>query len=318
MTTPHLDVRVARKATEVPDICSLELVCVDGRPLPAFSAGSHVDVHLPNGIVRQYSLFNDPDERHRYMIAVLKDPGSRGGSRAVHEMLNEGQSLRISPPRNLFPLAPSARRSLLLAGGIGITPILSMARRLSAQGADFELHYCTRSRARTAFRDSILDSAFSSRARFHHDDQGSLDLAALLAGPSVDRHLYACGPKGFMDAVIDNAKRSGWAEENVHYESFSPATISRDGDATFDVKLARSGRVISIPSDRSVTQALADAGIVIDTSCEQGVCGTCLTRVLEGQPDHRDMFLSPAEQDAGDCFLPCCSRSRSPTLVLDL
>lgn len=318
MTTTSLKVRVARKAPQALDICSLELVDAEGGLLPAFSAGSHVDVHLPNGLVRQYSLLNDPAERHRYMIAVLKDPDSRGGSRAIHELIQEGQMLTISMPRNLFALAPAAGSSLLLAGGIGITPILCMAHCLSAQRADFALHYCSRSRERTAFREEILQSAFASRARFHHDDEGPADLAALLGQPGDDRHLYVCGPKGFMDAVLDTARRQGWAEKNVHYEFFCASQLKFDSDAAFEVKLARSGQVISVLKDQSVTQALAAAGVGIETSCEQGVCGACLTRVLEGEPDHRDMFLSPGEQACNNSFLPCCSRSRSPLLLLDL
>lgn len=318
MTTTLLEVRVARKTAEALDICGLELVARDGQPLPAFTAGSHVDVHLPNGLVRQYSLHNDPSERHCYRIAVLLDAASRGGSRAVHELVQQGDLLRISMPRNLFPLAADSRHSLLLAGGIGITPILCMARQLSATQADFEMHYCTRSRERTAFLDAIHASAFAARVRVHHDDAQAADLAAVLAEPAPDRHLYFCGPKGFMDAVQKAAERQGWTPQNVHCEFFSAAPATQAGDGAFDVRLARSGRVVRIPATLSVTQALAEAGVMIETSCEQGVCGTCLTPVLEGEPEHRDMFLSPGEQARNDCFLPCCSRARSATLVLDL
>ena len=318
MTTNLLEVRVARKTVEAVDICGLELVASDGQPLPAFTAGSHVDVHLPNGLVRQYSIHNDPSERHCYRIAVLLDAASRGGSRAVHEMVQQGDLLRISMPRNLFPLAANIRHSLLLSGGIGITPILSMARQLSAIQADFEMHYCTRSRERTAFLAEINASAFADQVRFHHDDAQAIDLAAVLAEPSPDRHLYFCGPKGFMDAVQKTAELQGWAPENVHFEFFSAAPVKQADDGAFDVHLARSCRVVRVPATQSVTQALAEAGVMIETSCEQGVCGTCLTRVLEGEPEHRDMFLSPGEQARNDCFMPCCSRARSATLVLDL
>ena len=171
MIHPRLNVRVAHKSIEALDICTLELVDAQGGALPAFSAGSHVDVHLPNGLVRQYSLCNDPTESHRYLIAVLKDPGSRGGSLAVHEQLRAGEALSISRPRNHFELQPNARKSVLLAGGIGITPLLCMAERLATMQADFELHYCTRSRERTAFRERLLQSVFASRVQFHHDDE---------------------------------------------------------------------------------------------------------------------------------------------------
>lgn len=316
-----LSVRVARKAMQTADICTFELVGLDGGPLPAFSAGSHVDVALPNGLTRQYSLCNDPKETHRYLIGVLRDPASRGGSQAMHEQVQEGQVLQISAPKNHFPLAHDARRSLLLAGGIGVTPILCMAERLAITGADFEMHYCTRSRARTAFYERIAASAYAPQVRFHFDDgeaEQKLDLAALLAAPQTGVHLYVCGPKGFMDAVLGTARARGWPEPQLHYEFFAAEVAQSDSDASFEVKLASSGRIITVPRDQTVTQALAAAGVEVQTSCEQGVCGTCLTRVLEGVPEHKDLYLTPEEQAANDQFTPCCSRSKTPLLVLDL
>ena len=321
MSRSTLNVRVARKANEAVDICTFDLISADGSTLPAFSAGSHVDVHLPNGLTRQYSLCNDPAESHRYLIGVLKDPVSRGGSRAMHELVNEGDALEISAPKNHFALAHGARRSLLLAGGIGITPILCMAERLAIAGEDFEMHYCTRSRERTAFHDRIQASAFANRVRVHFDDGApaqKLDLAALLARPEPGTHLYVCGPKGFMDAVLATARAAGWPAGQLHYEFFSADVVQRADDGSFQVKLASSGRIVVVPKEKTVVQALADAGVAVQTSCEQGVCGTCLTRVLEGEPDHRDMYLGTDEQEANDQFLPCCSRSKSPLLVLDL
>ena len=316
-----LQVRVARKAVEAADICSFELVATDGRPLPAFSAGSHVDAQLPGGVTRQYSLCNDPAESHRYLIAVLRDPASRGGSAALHERVHEGDTLTISPPRNHFPLAHDAKRHLLLAGGIGVTPILCMAERLAISGADFEMHYCTRSRERTAFHDRIAASAFAPRVRLHFDDGAAeqrFDIAARLATPEPGTHLYVCGPKGFMDAVLGTARARGWPEAQLHYEFFAADVEPQQGDVAFEVQLASSGRIVVVPKDRSVTQALADCGIEVQTSCEQGVCGTCLTRVIEGVPEHRDLYLTPEEQAANDQFTPCCSRAKSARLVLDL
>jgi vanillate O-demethylase ferredoxin subunit len=318
---PSLSVRVARKVVEAQDICTFELVAADGRALPAFSAGSHIDLQLPGGFTRQYSLCNDPTESHRYLIGVLRDPASRGGSIALHEQVSEGDLLTISAPKNHFPLAHDAKRHLLLAGGIGITPILCMAERLAITGADFELHYCTRSRERTAFRGRIAASAFAHRVAFHFDDgapEQRLDLAALLAQPQPGTHLYVCGPKGFMDACLGGARERGWAEAQLHYEFFSADVSPQARDGAFEVMLASSGRVVVVPKDRTVVQALAAAGVEVQTSCEQGVCGTCLTRVLEGVPDHRDMYLAPEEQAANDQFTPCCSRALSPRLVLDL
>ena len=321
--TSSLRVRVARKAQEAADICSLELTSVDGAALPPFSAGSHVDVHLPGGVVRQYSLCNDPAETHRYLIAVLRDPASRGGSAAVHDAVQEGDELQISAPKNHFALAHEARHSLLLAGGIGVTPILCMAERLAVMGAAFDMHYAARSRERTAFVDRIQGSAFAERVQFHFDDGPEaqrLDLAALLAQPQPGTHLYVCGPKGFMDAVLSTARAAGWGEQQLHWEFFSAGadTAPRTGDEAFEVQLASSGRVITVAPDRTVTQALAEAGVEVLVSCEQGVCGTCLTRVLQGTPDHRDMYLTPEEQAANDQFTPCCSRAKSARLVLDL
>ncbi|MBN8510213.1 MAG: oxidoreductase [Burkholderiales bacterium] len=314
-------VRVARKATEALDICTFELVAEDGRPLPAFSAGSHVDVQLPGGFTRQYSLCNDPTESHRYLIGVLRDPASRGGSAAMHDRVQEGDRLTISPPKNHFPLAHDAKSHLLLAGGIGVTPILCMAERLAIAGADFRMHYCARSRERTAFHERIRGSKFASNVHFHFDDGAAaqkLDIGALLETPQAGTHLYVCGPKGFMDAVLGTARARGWPEAQLHYEFFAADVAPQAGDGAFEVLLASSGRVVVVPKDRSVTQALAEAGVEVPTSCEQGVCGTCLTRVIEGEPDHRDVYLTPEEQAANDQFTPCCSRAKSPRLVLDL
>ena len=320
-TLPMLSVVVTRKAVEALDICSVELAAADGGPLPAFSAGAHVDVLLPGGLTRQYSLCNDPAETHRYQLGVLRDAGSRGGSRAMHDAVNVGDQLQISAPKNHFPLAHGAKRSLLLAGGIGITPILCMAERLANTGAVFELHHCTRSRERTPFAERIRGSSFAGRAHWHVDDGDAaqqLDLAALLGMPREGEHVYVCGPKGFMDAVLGTARAAGWPEAQLHFEFFGAAPVAADGDQAFEVQLASSGRVVVVPAGRSVVQALAAVGVEVLTSCEQGVCGTCLTRVLDGQPEHRDQYLTPEEQAACDQFLPCCSRARSPRLVLDL
>jgi len=311
---------VAARHDEALDICSFELAAADASPLPAFSAGAHIDVHLANGLVRQYSLCNHPAERHRYLIGVLKDPASRGGSSSLHQQLEVGTRLRISEPRNLFALEHAARRSLLFAGGIGITPLLSMAEQLAHSGADFQLHYCARSAQRAAFVQRLQASPFAERVSLHFDEQPdtALDIAQALAGPRDDVHLYVCGPGGFMQHVLDNARAQGWKEQCLHREYFSAAPIDHSADASFAVKLASSGQVFQVPADRSVVQVLQDQGIEVPISCEQGICGTCLTRVLEGVPEHRDLFLTEDEQARNDQFTPCCSRARSPLLVLDL
>jgi vanillate O-demethylase ferredoxin subunit len=319
MSDSILNVVVTRKCNEALDIASFELAGEDGHPLPSFAAGSHVDVHLPGGLVRQYSLCNDPAETHRYVIAVLRDEGGRGGSKAVHDLVHEGDRLQISTPRNHFAVAHEAPHHLLLAGGIGVTPILCMAERLATSGASFDMHYCTRSRERTAFAERIAQSKFSASVRFYHDDSGSmLDIDSVLNGAQAGTHLYVCGPRGFMDAVLNTARTLGWSEERLHYEFFGASGELSATGSSFHVRIASSGATIEVPSGCTVVQALAANGIEVMTSCEQGVCGTCLTRVLSGEPDHLDSYLTPEEQAANDQFLPCCSRAKSPLLVLDL
>jgi vanillate O-demethylase ferredoxin subunit len=319
MTT--LRMRVLRKTTEAEGIASFELASADGTPLPPYTAGAHVDVHGPGGIVRPYSLYGDPADTSCYRIAVLREPASRGGSAAMHDAVKAGDEITIGAPRNLFPLADGAASHLLLAGGIGITPLLAMVQVLASREADFTLHYCTRSAARTAFADTLRASRFANRVHLHHDDGPAaqrLDLAALLASPPAGRHLYVCGPQGFMDAVLNAARAAGWPADRLHSESFTPAPAPQEGDRAFEVMLAKSGRVIPVAADCSVVQALAAAGVVLPTSCEQGICGTCLTRVVDGVPEHRDQYLTDEERAANDQFLPCCSRAQSARLVLEL
>ncbi len=321
MNVATFQVRVAARHSVATDITTFELVDLDGRTLPPFSAGSHIDVHVTDQLVRQYSLCNDPSENHRYLIGVLRDANSRGGSAAMHERVKVGDLVRISAPKNHFPLANGAARSLLMAGGIGITPILCMAERLSASGAAFDMHYCTRSRERTAFRDRINGSSFASKVQFHFDDGDvaqRLDLVATLADPQPGVHLYVCGPKGFIDATLAAARSAGWQPQQLHFEFFSAEVSPSESDESFEVKLASSGRIVVVAKDQTVIQALAFAGVDIPTSCEQGVCGTCLTRVIEGVPDHKDLFMTPEEQALNDQFTPCCSRAKTPQLVLDI
>lgn len=315
-----IDVTVVSCCVEAEGICSYELASSDDQPLPAFSAGAHIDVHLPGGLVRQYSLCNHPEERHRYLIGVLNDPASRGGSRAMHEQIRPGMRLSISEPRNLFALVPDAKRSLLFAGGIGITPILCMAEHLAHSGADFELHYCARSRDRAAFVERLQHAPYADRVFLHVDQEPetALDAATVLAAPQSDVHLYVCGPGGFMQHILDTANAQGWQPHCVHREYFAAAPVDTHADGSFSIKIASSGQVFEVPADTSVVQVLCSQGIEIAVSCEQGICGTCLTRVLEGVPEHRDLFLTEDEQAANDQFTPCCSRSKTPMLVLDI
>ena len=319
-TSGRLRVRVAAKQDEATDIVSFELVAESAEPLPAFAAGAHIDVHVREGLVRQYSLCNDPAERHRYLIAVLQEPSSRGGSKAMHESIEVGDVLTISAPRNHFQLATGTRH-LLLAGGIGVTPILSMAETLAASGVDFEMRFCTRSADRTAFRQRIAQSPFAGNVHFHHSEGAAsqkFDIEGRLAKPQADEHLYVCGPKGFMDAVLSAARASGWPEGQLHYEFFAGEVAPSERDESFELELARTGKVLLVRKDQTALQALMEAGVEVESSCEQGVCGTCATRLLGGIPDHKDLYFTPEEQAANDQFTPCCSRAKTARLVLDL
>ncbi|QBE65271.1 PDR/VanB family oxidoreductase [Pseudoduganella lutea] len=310
-------VRVARKWREADRVHAFELRDPDGAALPAFSAGAHVDVHLPGGLVRQYSLCNDPHETARYVIAVLLQEGA--GSRAMHA-LEEGALVTIGGPRNHFGLDAGARRSLLVAGGIGITPLLAMAERLNRLDRHFALHYCVRSAGAAAFARSLREAPYAHCVQVHADDgpvSQRLDLAALLAGACANTHLYVCGPAGFIAMVREAALAHGIAAGRIHSEHFANAGPIADV-SSFDVRLANSGRTIAVPAGQSVVDCLAAHGVAIPVSCRQGVCGSCLTTVLEGEPDHQDCYLTETERALGDRFLPCCSRSRTPLLVLDL
>ncbi len=320
MDGPLIDVTVSSRESIAQGIVQIELVAPDGADLPAFTAGSHIDVHLGEGLVRQYSLCNDPSETHRYRLGVQKEPDGRGGSAAAHE-LSEGSTLKISAPRNNFELDGRAKRHVLVAGGIGITPLLSMAQALLASGQDFVLHYCTRSQERMAFRTFLEQPRFCENVVFHFDDgpEGQrFDIAALSAEPEDGTHLYVCGPTGFMDAVLA-ATRDHWPTASVHREYFTVEAAETDGEERpFRIQIGDGGDILDVPADRSIVDVLADAGIEIPTSCEQGICGTCLTQVLQGTPDHRDLVLTEEEHAENDQMTLCCSRARSDLLVLDL
>jgi vanillate O-demethylase ferredoxin subunit len=316
----QLSVKVVRKVQEAVDIASFELAAADGSALPPFSAGSHIDVHVRDGLVRQYSLCNDPCETHRYLIGVLRDPNSRGGSVGMHDGIKEGDVICISEPKNHFPLV-QAKRTLLFAGGIGVTPILCMAERLAQAGADFEMHYCTRSLERTAFHARIIESSFAGKVQFHFDagpQEQKLDLPRLIAKPDSDTHIYVCGPGGFIDHVVNTAKGLGWNGAQIHLEYFGAKAQDTSADGAFEVKVASSGKTFTVPADKTVIKVLAENGIEVPTSCEEGVCGTCITRLLDGVPDHRDVYFTDEERARNDQFTPCCSRAKSGCLVLDL
>lgn len=300
-------------------IKSFELVDPEGLDLPPFTAGSHVDVTLPDGQVRQYSLCNPPADRQRYVLGVLHEPAGRSGSRQMHERVTEGDVLQVSMPRNHFPLDEAAARHMLIAGGIGITPLMAMVARLRVTNAAFVLHYCTRDEDNTAFRALLGAPELDAQVRFHHDGGvpgRGLDIAALLATVEAETHVYCCGPAGLMAAV--KAASADWPRRQIHFEHFAaPVEAAPAGVfGSFEVEIASSGAVYPVPPERSILSVLLGEGIAIDSSCEAGVCGTCMTRYLSGTPDHRDFVLSDAEQR--DHVMVCVSRAKSARLVLDL
>ncbi|MFD4511599.1 PDR/VanB family oxidoreductase [Streptomyces sp. NPDC058457] len=306
---------------------SYELRAADGGALPSFEAGAHIDVHLGPSLVRQYSLCNSPRETGRYLICVRRDDTGRGGSRTLHRDLTVGRRLRISPPRNHFPLV-AAGHHVLVAGGIGITPLLSMAEALAARGASFVLHHYTSSAAEAPLLERLQTSALGERAVVHHSDQGDTVRAGLpteLQVPEPDTAVYVCGPAGFMTHVVAKATAAGWQPGQLHTERFAPAAPPSAGAeagaevaTAFTVRIASTGTGYPVPADRTIAEVLTAHGVEVELSCEQGICGACLTPVLAGEPDHRDEVQTPDEHAANDRITICCSRARTPELLLGL
>ena len=311
-----LNVVVAKREEVATDIISLELTAQNNALLPAYEAGAHVDVFIKSGIVRQYSLTGDPSDRSVYRLGILHDANSRGGSSEIHGAFNEKRAIVIGLPRNNFSLH-EATHSILFAGGIGITPMLSMAYALEAKGAAWELHYCARSKDRFAFYEEL--EQFGNKVFFHTDDGPSdqaLDIDHVLQETAKKRHLYVCGPNGFMDFVIQSAQKNAWLEECIHLERFG-AEVNTDGES-FTVVAEKSGKRFTIEPGETINQKLAAHGINVPVSCQSGVCGTCLTKVLKGVPDHRDFVQTDTEKASNEQITVCCSRSKTKTLVLDI
>ncbi len=323
--------RVRQITYQAVKINAYELTDPGGEALPPFTAGAHIDFHFRDGSVRQYSLCNDPAERHRYLIAILREEHGRGGSQALHERLHVQRMVSIGRPRNNFPLAENATRSLLLAGGIGITPIMSMTYELQRADKEFVLHYCTRSPDHNAFLNELSPLVRDGRAIIHHDNgvpANGLDIARVLEGYEEGTHLYYCGPAGFMVACRKASEH--WPAGTVHWEYFtadaapksalSGAELEEAGDHAlglgFQVKVASTGAVHTVPNDKTIVEVLAEHGIEVETSCESGLCATCKVRYLEGEVDHRDLTMSQEEQ--AEYLTACVSRAKSPMLVLDL
>jgi tetrachlorobenzoquinone reductase len=308
-----LRLRVKSATREAPNIISYDLRPVEGGELPPFTAGAHIDLTLPNGLIRSYSLVNPQAERHRYVIAVQKDRASRGGSKWVHENFRPGDILAVNGPRNNFGLNESADKSIFIAGGIGITPIMSMIERLTSLQRDWELIYCARKRADAAFVDVLTGNV---RFNFDEDPGGTmLDIAAVVRAAPASAHLYCCGPLPMLSAF--EAATADLPRTRVHVEYFTAKEPPAVGGG-FKVVLAKSGKEFIVPPGKTILETLLDAGLDIPYSCMEGVCGTCETKVLEGSPDHRDLILTEEEQALGKSMLICCSGSKSERLVLDL
>jgi vanillate O-demethylase ferredoxin subunit len=317
-TTLAVSIRSVTHETE--DILGLELVDPEGGALPPFEAGAHIDVHVADGLVRQYSLAGDPADRSRYLIAVLNERQGRGGSKALHETARPGRIITVSAPRNHFPLADGAKRHLLLAGGIGAAPMMAMIATLEARGAAWRMHYCARSAEKTAFLGRLTPFVGAGKVILHHDGgdpSKGLDIQATLKEVRPGTHLYYCGPPGFMAAAAAAARH--WPGGSVHCEFFTPPAdrpaVTR-ANTPFRIKLRSTGKILDIPADKSIVEVLRSEGHAIDTSCEEGYCGTCLTRYLGGEPEHRDSVLDA--DDRKQFVLICCARSNSPLLVLDI
>jgi len=322
------ELQVMARRNETRDIVVFDLALPDGATLPAFRAGAHLEVKI-GGLIRHYSLCSSPHDRAHFRIAVQRETAGRGGSAQLCARTATGDTLMVRGPFNHFALQiPAARPPLLLAGGIGVTPVLCMALELTAAGLDFELHFSGRSLEHMAFLPLLRSGVFGDRVHLYADDGrgvSAMDLPRLIGSGQPGRHLYVCGPNGMIAAADRIARTQGWASDHIHFERFgAPAPSPTDtpvegqGCEAFVVEIASTGRRIPIAANQSVVQALAAAGVHIPMSCEVGVCGSCRTRVLAGVPDHRDLLLSPEEQAENKEFTPCCSRSTTPLLVLDL
>lgn len=324
MTRGHdrMVVRVNAIRYQGEDLNEYELVDPEGKRLPTFSPGSHVDIYFRDGRVRQYSLCSDPEKLDSYRIVIQRDAAGRGGSKDFFVKVHVGRLLVISKPRNNFPLVP-AEKYVLIAGGIGITPIMSMARELARAGKTYQLHYATRSKNRTALLRELEQVCPSGSLHVYHDGgdpRNGLDLAAVLGSRDADTHLFYCGPPGLMNAIANQTAE--WPQAYVHSEHFgvpppSPeASPASQPTKEFEVLIASSGQHLKVPENKTILEVLRSHGWDVPSSCEAGVCGTCRVRFLDGIPDHRDLILGDSEKSTE--LLVCCSRSLTPRLVLDL
>lgn len=312
----HIETVVRRIEPLTPTVRFVELADPDDWPLPPFTAGAHVDLHLAGGLTRSYSLCGDPKAGERWQLAVLREPESRGGSAFLHEGLAVGDRVACSLPRNHFPLAKSAARHVFLAAGIGVTPFLAMIAVLEREGGDFHLHLWARDALHAPFAETVRRLAGEGRASLHLPGTGRLAVAdAVAAEEGGETHLYACGPARFLDAYDQAAAALDPAR--VHREFFVPPPVEADPDAgPFEVELARSGLKLKVAPGETILDVVRAAGVAVDASCEGGICGACRARVLAGEPRHADRVLKPGER--AEAMMICVGGSKTPCLVLDL
>lgn len=311
---PTVEMRVAGREELAAGVIALDLCPVDGAEVPEWDAGSHVDLHLPDGKIRQYSLCGDPAERGSLRVAILREGEGRGGSRYLHDETEVDDLLPVGVPRNNFPLEP-ARRYRFIAGGIGVTPLVPMIAAADAAGAEWSLLYGGRTRRSMAFLGALEGDSRVTIAP--EDETGLLDLASVLAEADPEAAIYCCGPEPLLHAV--EAASSHWPTEALHVERFKARDDLPSGPGEpFTVVLAQSGLELDVPPGRSILEIVSEAGVPVPSSCQEGTCGTCETEVLEGEPEHRDSVLTPADRARNDCMMICCSRCRGERLVLDL
>lgn len=314
---PFFDVRVTQKAAIARDTWWFELRHPEGGPLPPYTPGAHLTVQVPGGARRNYSLCSDPVVGDAYQIAVKRDPLGRGGSMAMADQVQPGELLRISAPRNNFELHPRATQFLFVAGGIGITPVLSMMRHLKTQRrGEFKLIYCTRDKDSTAFLQELSGAEFAGQVQIHHDQgdmRNALDFWPVFEVPGK-AHVYCCGPRGLMDNVADVSGH--WPMGSIHFESFGVDASVYAANTAFDVRLQRAGVTLHVGVDQTILQALRAGGHHVPSSCESGTCGSCRTTLLAGDAEHRDMVLNDEEKETQ--IMVCVSRAKSGALVLDL
>ena len=320
MTAPNqpqmMPLRVTRNDKIADGIHMLEFRDAGGQPLPEFSAGAHIAVQAPNGALRKYSLCNDPAERERYLVAVKREANGRGGSIDLIDHVKAGDQLMVAPPVNDFRLPQRAQEFLFIAGGIGITPIMAMIRQLRKEGKRFRLFYCTRSPETTAFLDELSAPEFKGQVTIHYDGgdpSRALDLRPILQERKNREHLYCCGPRPLMEAV--RKMTDHWSSAAVHFEAFSDADTHKPTDKPFKVRLARSGAVIEVPASKTILEALREHGLDVPSSCETGTCGTCRTKLIAGEADHRDLVLHDHERV--DTIMICVSRARTDEITID-